>query len=280
MKDNFQDESKNGWHRLVKQKWFFPTLYLAIAALLLIAVIWYQTIENNLSDGADPDELVDNYTGDMFDEEAEAVLQQKEIIKMPIQDEVHAEIVTKFYDYDGEKEEQESGLILYNNRYYQSTGVGIATAEGEEFDVIAALSGTIEEVKEDPLLGNVITVSHDNDIKTFYSSLSEISVKAGDEVKQGDVVGVAGKSLFNQDSGTHVHFEIRKDDVEVNPEQFFNEPVSLLEQFDVDEVMTKEESDPLEDDEDDKEDDSEESDAMEEDTELEDDEEKDEPEEE
>lgn len=279
MKENFQDESKNGWRRLFKKKWFFPTLYLGIAALLLIAVIWYQAVENKISDAIDPEELNENYAQDMFDEEAEAVLQQKEIIKMPIQDVVQAEIVTKFYDYDGEKEEQESGLILYNNRYYQSTGVDIATADGEEFDVIAALSGTIEEVKEDPLLGNVITVSHDNDIKTYYSSLSEISVKAGDEVKQGDVVGVAGNSLFNQDSGTHVHFEIRKDDVEVNPEQFFNEPVSLLEEYDIDDVMTEEETDPLEDREDDDKEDNEEE-AIDEANEIDEDEETEEPEEE
>lgn len=208
-------------------------------------MIWYQAVENNFSDGADPEQLADNYAQDIFDEEAEAVLQQKEIIKMPIPEDAQAEIVTKFYDYDGEKEEQESGLILYNNRYYQSTGVDIAIAEGEAFDVVAALSGTVEDVKEDPLLGNVIVMSHDNDIKTYYSSLSDVKAKAGDEIKQGDVIGAAGKSLFNQDSGTHVHFEIRKNDVEVNPETFFNKPVSALEDFDTDEVMTEEDSEPI-----------------------------------
>lgn len=249
MKENFQDESKNGWRRLFKKKWFFPTLYLGIAALLLIAVIWYQAVENKISDAIDPEELNENYAQDMFDEEAEAVLQQKEIIKMPIQDEVQAEIVTKFYDYDGEKEEQESGLILYNNRYYQSTGVDIASADGDAFDVVAALSGTVEEVKEDPLLGNVVVIAHDNDIKTYYSSLGEVKAKAGDDIKQGDLIGTAGKSLFNQESGTHVHFEIRKDDVEVNPELFFNEPVSLLEQYDVEgekEKVTEEEKEKTE----------------------------------
>lgn len=236
MKENFQDESKNNWRGLFKKKWFFPTLYLAIAALLLIAVIWYQAVDNKLSDGVDPEQLADHYGQDLFDEEAEAVLQQKEIIKMPIRDEMNAEIVTKFYDYDGEKETQESGLILYNNRYYQSTGIDIASADGEEFDVIASMSGTVEDVKEDPLLGNIVVISHDNDIKTYYSSLSDVKAKAGDEIKQGEAIGVAGKSLFNQESGTHVHFEIRKNDVEVNPEMFFNESLTVLEQFNPDDV--------------------------------------------
>src|SRR5699024_10928286 len=147
---------------------------------------------------------------------------------------------TTFYDYDGEKESQESGLILYNNRYYQSTGVDIATSSGDTFDVIASLSGTVEDVKEDPLLGNVVIMSHDNDVKTYYASLEEISTKAGDQVKQGDKIGTAGKSLFNQESGTHVHFEIRKNDIEVNPESFFNKSARSLVEVDVEEREAEE----------------------------------------
>jgi len=247
MKENLPDESKNKWSRIFKKKWFFPTLYLAIAALLLTGVIWYQNVENRMSEGLDSDEITDNYAPGMYDEDAEAVLQQQEVIKMPVEDEAQAEIVTKFYDYNADTEEQENGLILYNNRYYQSTGIDIATEDGEPFAVIASLSGTVEEVKEDPLLGNVVILTHESDVKTYYASLGEVEVKAGEKVKQGEKIGTAGKSLFNQESGTHVHFEIRKDDLEVNPEMFFNEPLSALEEFDANEQAEEEQPEASED---------------------------------
>src|SRR5699024_3207916 len=78
-------------------------------------------------------------------------------------------------------------------------------------------------------------VSHENDVMTYYASLNEVEVKADSEVKQGDAIGTAGKNLFGKDSGTHVHFELRKDGKEVDPESFFNQPVSELDKIDVEE---------------------------------------------
>ncbi|WP_042221445.1 M23 family metallopeptidase [Oceanobacillus manasiensis] len=218
--------SKNKWSRIFKKKWFFPAVYLTIAALLLSVVVWYQNMDNQIPDAQEDQE---NYVPTPNEEEAEPVLEHQEVIQMPLADQEQAEIVTKFYDYNADQEDQENALVLYNNRYYQSTGVDIASASGETFDVVAALTGTIEEVKEDPLLGNVVVVSHENDVKTYYASLEKVSVKAGAEVKQGDQLGTAGKNLFGQDSGTHVYFELRKEDKHVNPEDFFNQPVSSLE---------------------------------------------------
>ena len=235
MKEEQNGTSKNKWRNIFRKKWFFPALYLTIAALLLTVVVWYQNVDNQVPEGLDENESAEDSMTDPFNEDAEAVMEQQEVIKMPVLDEQQAEIVTKFYDYNADEEDQENGLILYNNRYYQSTGVDIASADGETFDVIASLSGTISEVKEDPLLGNVIVISHDNGVETYYASLEEVDVQAGSEVSQGDKLGTAGKNLFGQDSGIHVHFEIRKDGVEVNPEDFFNQPLSRL-----DDVQTEE----------------------------------------
>ena len=226
---------KNKWSDIFRKKWFFPAVYLTIAALLLSVVVWYQNMDNQVPDAQEDSEMSGEYNPSEFDEDAEAVLDQQEVIKMPVQDKEQAEIVTKFYDYNAEQDEQENGLVLYNNRYYQSTGIDIASAEGEAFDVVASLSGTVTEVKEDPLLGNVVVVSHENDVMTYYASLNEVEVKADSEVKQGDAIGTAGKNLFGKDSGTHVHFELRKDGKEVDPESFFNQPVSELDKIDVEE---------------------------------------------
>jgi len=232
----FDEVPKNKWVRLIRKRWFLPAVYITIAGLILSAVVWYQTIGNPWMKSSDMrdeiEQMGDNFATD-FDEEAQSVLQQQETIKMPIDEKMEAEIVTKFYDYNAEEAEQEKGLTLYNNRYYQSTGIDIAHSSGEAFDVVASLSGTVTEVKEDPLLGNVVTISHGDSIMTHYASLGEVLVDAGAKIEQGDKIGTAGKNVFNESGGTHLHFELHKDGVEVNPEQFFNEQVSKLEEFNV-----------------------------------------------
>src|SRR5690625_7292482 len=104
---------------------------------------------------------------------------------MPVTDDVQTEIVTKFFDYSADQEDQEKGLNLYNNRYYQSKGIDIASDDGESFDVVASLSGTVMEVKEDPLLGNVVIMEHGGDITTYYASLGEIEVTRSEERRVG-----------------------------------------------------------------------------------------------
>lgn len=227
MKEEQNGTPKNKWSRLFRKKWFFPAVYLVVATLLLVGVVWYQNLDHQMPDMADDhDELTDTYTPNPFDEEAEPVVDQDEVVKMPVEDQEQTEIVTKFYDYNADEEDQKDALVFHNNRYHQSTGIDIAAEDGEPFDVTASLSGTVEEVKEDPLLGNVVTLSHGNDVLTYYASLDDIAVETGQEVEQGDTLGSAGKNLFGKDNGNHVHFEIRKEGKEYNPETFFNKPVS------------------------------------------------------
>src|SRR5699024_10505440 len=211
----FPNGSKNKWTRIFKKKWFFPAVYIVIAAFLLTGVVWYQNMESKLIESLDEPGETDSFESNSFDkEEAESVLQQSETIQMPVKDETQAEIVTKFYDYNKTEEEQEKAVTYYNNRYYQSTGIDIAASDGETFDVVASLSGEVVEVKENPLLGNVVVIDHGDDISTYYASLDDIQVDAGEKINQGDQIGIAGQNLFSEENGKHVHFEIRKGDTE------------------------------------------------------------------
>ncbi|RKQ34357.1 M23 family metallopeptidase [Oceanobacillus halophilus] len=242
MSEEKQGTPKNKWSRIFRKKWFFPALYLTIAALLLAVVVWYQNLDNQVpsaDEEVQDEQVTDNYEPTPDGEEAQPVLDQQETIKFPLTDPDQAEIVTKFYDYNASEEDQENALVFYNNRYYQSTGVDFASEE--PFEVQASLSGTVTEVKEDPLLGNVVILSHENDVTTYYASLGEVAVTAGDEVKQGDQLGTAGKNIFGKDNGTHVHFELRKGDKGVNPESFFNQPVSALDELEGEEVSEESE---------------------------------------
>ncbi len=245
MKEEFKGP-KNKWSQIFRKKWFFPALYLSIAAVLLAAVVWYQNAGSDVSEPADQRNGEEDYLPVMNEEDSVPVVDQQELVGMPIENTDEAEIVTKFFDYNADQEDRENALVLYNNRYYQSTGVDIAAADAETFDVLASISGTVEEVKEDPLLGNVVVLSHNDDLKTYYASLEDVAVSVSDQIAQGDKLGTAGKNLFGKDNGTHLHFEIRKDGKEVNPESYFEQPVSSIaveESAEQDEAVSDEPSD-------------------------------------
>ncbi|WP_085506239.1 M23 family metallopeptidase [Thalassobacillus devorans] len=229
-----RDEEKKSvtklkFRRLLGKKWVYPAIYLSVAALVLAGVLWYQQRGEEVDFADDPNVNDEVITEDPFgDEDAVPVMEQSEELTMPVAEQENSTIVTKFYDYDASEEDQENALVLYDNKYYQSTGVDI-TKNDEKFDVTAALSGTVTEVKEDPLYGNVVQIDHGQEVTTVYASLDEVQTEAGAEVKQGDVLGTSGRNIFGQASGVHVHFEVRKDGEALNPESFFGKPFSELE---------------------------------------------------
>ncbi|WP_028784084.1 M23 family metallopeptidase [Thalassobacillus devorans] len=248
-----RDEEKKSvtklkFRRLLGKKWVYPAIYLSIAALVLAGVLWYQQRGEEVDLANDPNVNDEVITEDPFgDEDAVPVMESGEEMAMPVAEEENSQIVTKFYDYDASEEDQENALVLYNNKYYQSTGVDI-TKNDEKFDVTAALSGTVTEVKEDPLYGNVVQLDHGQEVTTVYASLDEVQVEAGTEIKQGAVLGTAGRNIFGQASGVHVHFEVRKDGEALNPESFFGKPLSELEkQKEADESKQTEETEKAED---------------------------------
>lgn len=224
--------------RFMKKRWVYPAIYIASAAIILTAVLWFQNSNNNATDDQIDYEATD-LTGKKYDEPALEVNRAMENFAMPVTDPDAVEIQKQFYDFDGTAEQQEAALVFYNNTYHPNTGIDITTKSGETFDVVAALSGTVTNVLEDSLLGNVIEIEHDKGIVTQYQSVTDIGVKVGDQVDQGQKLASAGKSLYNEEAGTHLHFEIRKDGVAVNPIDFFNKPLSALQEAsvtDVDEI--------------------------------------------
>ena len=84
------------------------------------------------------------------------------------------------------------------------------------------------EVKEDKLLGKIIQMKHDKDIISIYQSLSETSVKKGDTVKQGQVIGKSGTSNISTDLGSHLLFELIINGSTVNPEEYYDKLVSEI----------------------------------------------------
>lgn len=63
----------------------------------------------------------------------------------------------------------ENHFIEYNDRYYQSTGIDLVATNDTSIPVVSVLNGDVSSVKEDPLLGGVVELTHDNNLKTYYA---------------------------------------------------------------------------------------------------------------
>lgn len=110
-------------------------------------------------------------------------------------------------------------LVKYEalNEWRTHDGIDIAAEAGTE--IKAAADGKVKSVTNDPLWGTVIEITHDKGITSIYSGLAEEpSVKAGDEVKSGDVIGVLGDTnLAEIDKNSHLHFAMKENGKFIDP---------------------------------------------------------------
>jgi len=63
-----------------------------------------------------------------------------------------------------------------------------------------------------------LVITQQNNYTTYYAKLSQALVKAGDAVKQGEIIAYSGNT--GRSTGPHLHFEVRDQDRPVNPMQF------------------------------------------------------------
>ena len=66
--------------------------------------------------------------------------------------------------------------------------------------------------------GNLIEVDHGRGIETRYGHLSRILIRAGTQVKRGQLIGYMGST--GRSTGSHLHYEVRIDGKPVNPIPF------------------------------------------------------------
>ncbi len=226
MREENPSPKKN--NNILNQKWFLPAVYLACVALIMIGAVWYQNGKENSATPKKPS--VESQGNKEFP--AIEVNKPIENFSMPILDAENVVIKGQFYDINGDKQAQEAALVKYGDTYQPNTGIDYAVKDNSSFDVLSAMSGTVTRVQTDALLGNIIEIEHEKGLVTQYSSVKDIAVKSGDKVMQGTVIAKASSSEINRDAEVHVHFEMRKDGVAVNPTNFIKKPLSALKSFD------------------------------------------------
>lgn len=161
----------------------------------------------------------------IFDEIIPVVAIEEKITRPYSDNEV--KIIKNYYDYKGEEQSQQDAIIYYENTYMQSNG--ISYGKDSVFDVVTILPGTVEEIKEDELLGKVVKIKHSNNLTSLYQCLGETTIQKGDNVIQGQVIGQSGSCNLEKDIKNHVYFELIVKGETVNPENYYGKTIKEIE---------------------------------------------------
>lgn len=105
---------------------------------------------------------------------------------------------------------------------------GVDYMSEEQFDITSSLSGTVTNVTDDTLLGKTVEIRNSTELIMVYQSLGEVSVKKGDVISQGQVIGKSGTCKLNNEVKNGLHFEIYKNGKVINPESIYGTQVKEL----------------------------------------------------
>ncbi len=103
-----------------------------------------------------------------------------------------------------------TSLGYYNKVHY---GTDIAAYSGT--NIYASKDGKVLNAEYHSTRGYYVLIDHGNGVQTLYAHASKLEVKAGQTVKQGDVIAKVGST--GNSTGPHLHIEIRINGKTVDP---------------------------------------------------------------
>ena len=114
-----------------------------------------------------------------------------------------------------------SDKLKYNEQLSDwRTHNGIDIAANTGCSVQAVADGVIDETGKDAM-GEYVIISHAAGFITKYMGLENIeNLTVGKEIKSGEVIGTSGKCTGENVTDPHIHFEMSKDGVLVNPTDY------------------------------------------------------------
>ena len=209
----------------ISAKGYYIALTLCAVAILIAGVLYYRNTDPKETSLKDPQQTEQAGATQNNDVQAVATQPQEQlsgnttvelpkkpsVVKKPVAGETIAE-----YSMDA---------LSYNQTtrdWRVHDGMDISANAGTQ--VCAAADGTVYTVYEDETMGMTVVIRHDGDYTTKYASLSEqVSVKAGDTVKAGQVIGTVGNTaLLESGIGDHVHFSVSCNGSPVDPSDFLS----------------------------------------------------------
>ena len=192
--------------RLVLKPFVLPTLYI----LMVVTLMFMST---TMIYEKDDDEDITYVSDSIFNNTLPVISSDEVFVLNPFSSD-KVKITTGFYNYQEEESKQENSIVKYDNTYLQNSG--ITYSSDEKFDIVSIMDGKVTKIYNNELLGNIVEITHENNIVSIYQMLTDVVVKVDSRVKRGDIIAKSGPSkLLN--TTNNLHFEIIKDGMIINP---------------------------------------------------------------
>ncbi len=108
----------------------------------------------------------------------------------------------------------------FTGRKAMHEGIDFVASAGTP--IFAAAGGTVVYAARHPQYGNMVDISHGNDLVSRYAHASRLLVKVGDIVQSGARIAEVGST--GRSTGAHLHFEVHLKGVPQNPARFLQMP--------------------------------------------------------
>ena len=171
-------------------------------------VVQNQTVQNIISN--ESVESSSASTNTVQNTSNEKNLETTEVKELAFQRPVEGEIIREF---------AQDNLVYSETLEEWVTHNGIDIKADKTTVVKSAEAGTVKSIKNDPRYGLTIVIEHNDVYQTVYSNLltSEFVVE-GETVEKGQAIGTVGNSaVFEIADEPHLHFEILKDSIAIDP---------------------------------------------------------------
>lgn len=113
--------------------------------------------------------------------------------------------------------------LSFERRARMHEGLDYAAPSGTP--ILAAADGEVIATGTSSSYGRYVEIRHANGVTSFYAHMSRIGAEEGQIVTAGEQIGAVGST--GRSTGPHLHFEIRRDGEQINPEDFLGRSFAL-----------------------------------------------------
>ena len=181
----------------------FPVLYISLIFTVIVGLYFTSKVLKQ----SDNNSLKDiTYVSKTILDNTIPVISVDDTISNPYTGD-NVKIARYFYNLEDDMDRQKESIVYYNDTYMQSSGIDY-TSENS-FDVISILEGVVIDI--------IVEIKHTNELVSSYAGLSEINVSKGENITKDMKIGKSGSNKINESLGNHLHFEVYKNGVNIDP---------------------------------------------------------------
>ena len=224
MNNNFKNFLKEKKDLLI----FMGVLIITFISVISIATLAVNPDDEEAGGGGGNIITPPDGTGNNGDNETPGEPEPNPTFQLPIKESYV--LSREFFDLDSDLSVLVNAVMNNGTTYVESRGISFQKEDNKIFDVYSVFPGEVISVSgnSESLEGYTITIKHENDITSVYSSLSSVNVAVGDMVDNDAKIGVSGTNINDTDAGIHVHLQLLHNGKYLNPKDAIGKEISEL----------------------------------------------------